>query len=342
MRDRLDASLRASRAELRVRRAGEEADDPSLVGRARSPSPPPVSSSSSPSSSSSDDSSDDWEDDAIIEEDARLARLARLRNRRDCAARARAEHATLAEIRRARDDRAALDASLDAARRELERRCTLAWGDDADVARAERAARAAAETLDAASDAARHAEAEAEAEAEAAAGADAEARWRDHERRWAAFERRCRGESSAESEAEADRDRGSSSHRPRPRPPVRVRDVPWPPASMAEALAIAVASAAASRRAGADDASGRTNARHRGGVASARRRAFKRLSLRWHPDKFLARFGRRLASDADEGADAGLEPGETHAGAIARRVREIAAELNDARAAMEARGGEDA
>ena len=60
-----------------------------------------------------DDSSDDWEDDAIIEEDARLARLARLRNRRDCAARARAEHATLAEIRRARDDRAALDASRD-------------------------------------------------------------------------------------------------------------------------------------------------------------------------------------------------------------------------------------
>ena len=32
----------------------------------------------------------------------------------------------------------------------------------------------------------------------------------------------------------------------------------------------------------------------RGGGPAARRAAFRRASLRWHPDKFAARFGARL------------------------------------------------
>ena len=71
-------------------------------------------------------------------------------------------------------------------------------------------------------------------------------------------------------------------------------------------------------------------------IATARRRAFRTLSLRWHPDKFHAAHGARLRGDGDGAAagephpDLALEPGETHAEAVARRVRGIAQALNDA------------
>ena len=69
-------------------------------------------------------------------------------------------------------------------------------------------------------------------------------------------------------------------------------------------------------------------------LAKARRRAFRTLALRWHPDKFHAAHGSSLNADqtnaAQNAAPFVVEPGETHAEAVARRVRGIAQELNDA------------
>jgi hypothetical protein len=218
---------------------------------------------------------------------------------------------------------------------EAERRHTLAWGDDTDVKRRERAAERAAEAIGDAMD-------EEELVASTRAGqssspnADAEeARaWADHERAWAEFETSVRGGAR-----------------------VRVTDVPWPPGgpyrgggggvrggTLASLARRELVETGSHRRKTTD---GDTKSQSdKGGPEDRRlaafRRAFRRASLRWHPDKFEGKFGNALSADACVGDDDGERDGgserdgvgETHAQRIRRRVRCIAQEINDAWSAI--------
>jgi len=72
------------------------------------------------------------------------------------------------------------------------------------------------------------------------------------------------------------------------------------------------------------------------------KREYRKLALRWHPDKFEGKFGNALSAvacvgDDDGERDGGSERdgvGETHAQRIRRRVRCIAQEINDAWSAI--------
>jgi len=287
-----------------------------------------------------DDSDDDDDDDSDssgcdLVENAHRARLNDLRRLDRDREEIRRQNETLERIRVARCEQRHMAEELASMRFEAERRHTLAWGDDTDVKRRERAAERAAEAIGDAMD-------EDELVASTRAGqssspnADAEeARaWADHERAWAEFETSVRGGAR-----------------------VRVTDVPWPPggpcrggggdvrggtlASLARRELIETGS---HRRKTTD---GDTKSQSdKGGPEDRRlaafRRAFRRASLRWHPDKFEGKFGNALSADAcvgddDGGRDGGSERdgvGETHAQRIRRRVRCIAQEINDAWSAI--------
>tara|TARA_B110000008_G_scaffold273889_1_gene308851 strand:- start:32 stop:1039 length:1008 start_codon:yes stop_codon:yes gene_type:complete len=289
-----------------------------------------------------DDSDDDDDDDddsdssgCDLVENAHRARLNDLRRLDRDREEIRRQNETLERIRVARCEQRHMAEELASMRFEAERRHTLAWGDDTDVKRRERAAERAAEAIGDAMD-------EDELVASTRAGqssspnADAEeARaWADHERAWAEFETSVRGGAR-----------------------VRVTDVPWPPggpcrggggdvrggtlASLARRELIETGS---HRRKTTD---GDTKSQSdKGGPEDRRlaafRRAFRRASLRWHPDKFEGKFGNALSADACVGDDDGERDGgsekdgvgETHAQRIRRRVRCIAQEINDAWSAI--------
>ena len=97
-----------------------------------------------------------------------------------------------------------------------------------------------------------------------------------HERRWAAFQAA---------------------------PPacIRAASVPWPPMSASRLLAVSAAQLL--RAGGAADA------------AAALRCAFREAARRWHPDRFMSRFGPALA--------------EEDRAAVVERVNHFAAALND-------------
>jgi hypothetical protein len=85
---------------------------------------------------------------------------------------------------------------------------------------------------------------------------------------------------------------------------------------------------------------------------AAYKRAFKKASLRWHPDKFEGRFGALLCDERydaagvhgdgggfrEAGATVGeretMQEDETQADAIRRRVRCISQQINDAWSAV--------
>lgn len=253
--------------------------------------------------SSSESESDDSACDFAGEE--HRARLSRWRLERERATRAAREMETLEAIRAARERREAASMQTRAFRVALEREDTKRWAEDVETRAAERAAECAAETLHEAYEASCH-----EFSGSSACAADDAAReraaWDAHEAAWRVFV-----------------DRGSSRGALRDERETRllgVSDIPWPPAT-GEA---AIAAVARLERLKAPSVT----------LATARRRAFRTLSLRWHPDKFHAAHGARLRADparfAPRASPFALEPGETHAEAVARRVRGIAQELNDA------------
>jgi hypothetical protein len=229
------------------------------------------------------------------------------------------EMETLEAIRIARETRDALETETWAFRARLERQDAARWADDVGTREAERAASRAAETL--------HAVYESREEDDDAYDETLEretAAWRAHEVAWEKFtekdeEREDEEESYAETIVSSApslfvSNDASGNARLKRHERIRISDVPWPP-SVGEAAIKAMARLELSKDASLSP-------------AAARRRAYRKLSLRWHPDKFHAR-RRGLLSAASEPV-AGLEPGETHAEAIARRVRVVAQELNDA------------
>jgi hypothetical protein len=204
---------------------------------------------------------------------------------------------TLVAIRAARERREAASFQTRAFRVALEREDTKRWAEDVETRAMERAAERAAETLHEAYEASEASDHDFTGGTKAADDdARERAAWDAHEAEWRAFVRSTRA-------------------------PLGVSDVPWPP-STGEA---AIAAVARLERRKAPENENVT-------LATARRRAFRTLSLRWHPDKFHAAHGARLRGDCarDAGEPDALEPGETHAEAVARRVRGIAQELNDA------------
>ena len=297
-------------------------------------------SDTDPDPDDSDDDDDDDDDDSDssgcdLVENAHRARLNDLRRLDRDREEIRRQNETLERIRVARCEQRHMAEELASMRFEAERRHTLAWGDDTDVKRRERAAERAAEAIGDAMD-------EEELVASTRAGqssspnADAEeARdWADHERAWAEFETSVRGGAR-----------------------VRVTDVPWPPggpyrggggdvrggtlASLARRELIETGSHRRQTTDG-DDKSQSDKGGPEDRRLAAFRRAFRRASLRWHPDKFEGKFGNALSADAcdvgdDGGRDGGSERdgvGETHAQRIRRRVRCIAQEINDAWSAI--------
>ena len=257
-------------------------------------------SGSAASSSESESESDDSACDFAGEE--HRARLSRWRLERERATRAAREMETLVAIRAARERREAASLQTRAFRVALEREDTKRWAEDVETRAVERAAERAAETLHEAYEASEASDHDFTGPTHHAKAADDDAReraaWDAHEAEWRAFVRSSRA-------------------------PLGVSDVPWPP-STGEAAIAAVARLE------------RRKAKENVPIATARRRAFRTLSLRWHPDKFHAAHGARLSGDGDGAAagephpDLALEPGETHAEAVARRVRGIAQALNDA------------
>ena len=297
-------------------------------------------SDTDPDADDSDDDDDDDDDDSDssgcdLVENAHRARLNDLRRLDRDREEIRRQNDTLERIRVARCEQRHMAEELASMRFEAERRHTLAWGDDTDVKRRERAAERAAEAIGDAMD-------EEELVASTRAGqssspnADAEEAldWADHERAWAEFETSVRGGAR-----------------------VRVTDVPWPPggpyrggggdvrggtlASLARRELIETGSHRRQTTDG-DDKSQSDKGGPEDRRLAAFRRAFRRASLRWHPDKFEGKFGNALSADAcdggdDGGRDGGSERdgvGETHAQRIRRRVRCIAQEINDAWSAI--------
>jgi hypothetical protein len=87
-----------------------------------------------------------------------------------------------------------------------------------------------------------------------------------------------------------------------------VASVPWPPSEAGLLAALAAREAAR----------GTTDAR------AAYRRAFRTAALRWHPDKFEARFAAALRRGG------GGTSGDAAATEVSARVRAVAQALNDA------------
>ena len=239
-------------------------------------------SDTDPDPDDSDDDDDDDDSDSSgcdLVENAHRARLNDLRRLDRDREEIRRQNETLERIRVARCEQRHMAEELASMRFEAERRHTLAWGDDTDVKRRERAAERAAEAIGDAMD-------EEELVASTRAGqssspnADAEeARaWADHERAWAEFETSVRGGAR-----------------------VRVTDVPWPPGgpyrgggggvrggTLASLARRELVETGSHRRKTTD---GDTKSQSdKGGPEDRRlaafRRAFRRASLRWHPDKF--------------------------------------------------------
>ena len=256
-----------------------------------------ASGSAASSESESESESDDSACDFAGEE--HRARLSRWRLERERATRAAREMETLVAIRAARERREAASFQTRAFRVALEREDTKRWAEDVETRAVERAAERAAETLHDAYEASEASDHDFTGPTPPAKAAYDDAReraaWDAHEAEWRAFVRSSRA-------------------------PLEVSDVPWPPSTGEAAIA---AVARLERRKAPENVT----------LATARRRAFRTLSLRWHPDKFHAAHGARLRGDGARAAgenDLALEPGETHAEAVARRVRGIAQELNDA------------
>jgi len=276
-----------------------------------------------------DDDDDSHSSECDLVENVRQARLNALRRRRDDREEIRRQNETLDRIHRARHAEREMAKELSSMRFEAERRHTLAWGDDAEVRDRERAAERAAEAIGDAMD-----EEELIASTRRGAGGDGggaraaaeEARaWAAHDEAWAAFEASVRDGAR-----------------------VRTCDVPWPPGhdrglTHGGTLLASLARRELVERGGSPGGAGFSC---RGGSEDRRlaafRRAFKRASLRWHPDKFEGKFGGALCDDAcgddDDGGETvgkdGGDGGETHAQRIRRRVRCIAQEINDAWSAI--------
>ena len=94
--------------------------------------------------------------------------------------------------------------------------------------------------------------------------------------------------------------------------PLRYEDVPWPPAT--SGLLSAMAAAEIARVKGESVAGSRASDSREAFVAH--KRAFRKANLRWHPDKFMHRFGKAL--DARDAAR------------IEARTQEISQAINEA------------
>lgn len=269
---------------------------------------------------------------------------------------------------------------------------TVDWAETSDRIAAERAAKMAAEAIDAAMK---------EEEVYASVGYDTGlnaaqfARWERHELSWEVFERRAAAAKKRRRERDERAAVGQDDHDDAftddAFTDIRVSDVPWPPESrdmLTSLAAFELVGLLREQRSEEGEAERReaetrgdgdrdiceteNGATRRGGPQGRRamsngnakvtpsvrltayKRAFKKASLRWHPDKFEGKFGTFLCCERDSerrgGGDAAVgrvglhgsarawtttaKECESDADEIRRRVRSISQEINDAWSAI--------
>lgn len=229
----------------------------------------------SPPCSSSDESSD--------YDPAEERRMAYLINKQERARLNRERRETLRDLRAYQWFQSAWndgEAQLEAAKVRIQAEEEVSWADELRSNIKWKQAEAAAEKL-----------LEAMSRAELYGSDDAAELWSAHEIAWKAFERGDHADLGYD-------------------------DIPWPPVTTGLLSAMAAAELSSAR---ADPSRGAAEAEGRGATSReafvAHKRAFKKAHLRWHPDKFLHKFGRALGPGASE--------------RVEERVREISQAINE-------------
>ena len=263
-----------------------------------------------PSSSDSDDS------DVDLEGEAHKARASRWHHERERSVRAAREMHVLESIRTARITQAAMDRETQKLRLRLEKEDVNRWANDTSTRTHERAAERAADTL--------HHSYEVRGEWSDShddnTNVESEmASWRVHDVEWIQFAKiTARMKRTIKNKMNefgddggGDEDKNNSAHH------ILFSDVPWPPCSGASAISI-VSKVESMKNPGLNS-------------NECRKKAWRALSLRWHPDKFLGKFAPVLSiGNVDSAISQEITGYETHASAIAHKVRTIAQEINDA------------
>jgi len=149
----------------------------------------------------------------------------------------------------------------------------------------------------------------------------AAALWTSHERDWQAFEQRHRSqvsESTTGAGANPDAGEGDSEQ------VVGYDDIPWPPVT--EDLLSAMAAMELSNRNGEGSQTLLASEATAKEAYVAHRRAFRKAQLRWHPDKFMHRFGKCTR--------------ESDTAAILAKLQELGRAINDAWSTINRTGAE--
>ncbi len=179
---------------------------------------------------------------------------------------------------------------------QVEEEASASWADDLRAkVRGDRAEAAAEKLLDAMA-------------REELFGSDrAAALWTSHERDWESFEQRHRSQPAAEGAEGVEDSEGQV---------VGYGDIPWPPVT-SDLLSAMAALELSDRKMGGGSGQGYSASDATAKEAYvAHRRAFRKAQLRWHPDKFMHRFGKCID--------------ESDAAAVLTKLQELARAINDA------------
>ena len=262
--ERINPLRRRGRERARSRPYDDDIDD---AQRGRQTS----TSSSSSSSDDDDDTSDDDDDDTdknkaaddILLENSRRMRFNDIRRKRELFTQVERERDTLIRIQREKEMRAYLDQEMVEMKKKLTIESALNEEEDEErIRNAEMAAETLCKYLD---------------DAECFTRQDID--WDDHERKWTEFDTAStyRGGGKAGEEQKT----------------ITISNVPWPPSE--DILQhMAAFEMRQKQEEGEELEPGKGAQRKVAAAEKIYKKAFRRANLRWHPDKFTAKYGKYL------------------------------------------------